>query len=249
MEEAAASLGASRLTTFRRIMLPNLAARDRWPEPRCPSPGPSSEFGATVLISGNMPVQDPGRLGRDLRPDRERRPSVAAAVSAVLLAALARGAARARSGCQRWGRRRGWHRRRAHDAAQPGLRAVAIFYVILLLFPARADRLAHLRARPRPGLGRADHSVGACTRFKVTSIVASWRSSPTRSSVSSPRSCCVRHQFPGRRLLNALIDLPDRGLAGRGRPGADPGLRQVRAPSAAGSHDHGIDIIFSLPAW
>jgi sulfate/thiosulfate transport system permease protein len=56
MEEAAASLGASRMTSFRRIVLPNLLPAI--------SAGAAlsfaraiSEFGATVLISGNLPFQ------------------------------------------------------------------------------------------------------------------------------------------------------------------------------------------------
>jgi len=56
MEEAAASLGASRLTIFRRVVLPNLLPAI--------SAGTAlafaraiSEFGSTVLISGNLPFR------------------------------------------------------------------------------------------------------------------------------------------------------------------------------------------------
>ena len=56
MEEAAASLGAGQLTTFRRIVLPNLLPAI--------SAGTTlafaraiSEFGSTVLISGNLPFK------------------------------------------------------------------------------------------------------------------------------------------------------------------------------------------------
>ncbi|MGQ0520880.1 MAG: sulfate ABC transporter permease subunit CysT [Actinomycetota bacterium] len=56
MEEAAASLGAGRLTVFRRIVLPNLLPAI--------SAGTAlafaraiSEFGSTVLISGNLPFK------------------------------------------------------------------------------------------------------------------------------------------------------------------------------------------------
>lgn len=56
MEQAAASLGASKITTFRRIVLPNLMPAI--------SAGTAlafaraiSEFGSTVLISGNLPFK------------------------------------------------------------------------------------------------------------------------------------------------------------------------------------------------
>jgi sulfate transport system permease protein len=56
MEQAAVSLGASRFTTFRRIVLPNLMPAI--------SAGTAlafaraiSEFGSTVLISGNLPFK------------------------------------------------------------------------------------------------------------------------------------------------------------------------------------------------
>lgn len=56
MEEAAASLGASRFTTFRRVVLPNLypaiAAGAALSFARA-----ISEFGSTVLISGNLPFK------------------------------------------------------------------------------------------------------------------------------------------------------------------------------------------------
>ena len=84
MEEAAASLGAGGLTVFRRIIFPNLApaivAGVALAFARA-----LGEFGSVVLISGNMPVQDRGRLGPHLQPDRERQRSGAAAVSVVLL--------------------------------------------------------------------------------------------------------------------------------------------------------------------
>ena len=71
MEEAAASLGAGPLTTFRRVILPNLRpailsgdrARLRPLDRRVRVAGPDL---------GQHPVQDRGLLGVHLRPDRER---------------------------------------------------------------------------------------------------------------------------------------------------------------------------------
>ena len=74
MEEAARSLGASELTTFRRIVLPNIL------------PGILSGRDDGVRARGRRdrrdrahlrqpPVQDRGRLGVHLQPDPERRPA------------------------------------------------------------------------------------------------------------------------------------------------------------------------------
>ncbi|MFN8121442.1 MAG: sulfate ABC transporter permease subunit CysT [Thermoleophilia bacterium] len=86
MEEAAASLGAGRLTTFRRIVLPNLV-------PAIVSGVGLSfskalgEFGSVVLIAGNIPYKTEvasvfiyGQIESDA-------PQTAAAVSVVLLTA------------------------------------------------------------------------------------------------------------------------------------------------------------------
>jgi len=84
MEEAAASLGAGRATIFRRIVLPNLypaiTAGAALSFARA-----ISEFGSTVLISGNLPFKTQvaavhiyGRIESD-------DPTGAAAVSVVLL--------------------------------------------------------------------------------------------------------------------------------------------------------------------
>jgi sulfate transport system permease protein len=84
MEEAAASLGASKATTFRRVVLPNLlpaiTAGAALSFARA-----ISEFGSTVLISGNLPFKTQvaavhifGQIESDNRP-------AAAAVSTALL--------------------------------------------------------------------------------------------------------------------------------------------------------------------
>ena len=79
MEEAAASLGAGGFTIFRRVIFPNLV-------PAILSgvalafARAVGEFGSVVLISGQHPVQDAGRVGPDLlrsiesdRPDGRGR--------------------------------------------------------------------------------------------------------------------------------------------------------------------------------
>ena len=84
MEEAAASLGAGRLTTFRRVILPNLtpAILSGVALAFARSIG---EFGSLVLISGNIPFKTEVAsvfIFSQIQSDRE---VTAAAVSVVLL--------------------------------------------------------------------------------------------------------------------------------------------------------------------
>jgi sulfate transport system permease protein len=105
MEEAAASLGAGRLTTFRRVVLPNLmpamAAGTALAFARA-----ISEFGSTVLISGNLPFKTQvaavhifGQIEADNTTGAAAVSTVLLAVSLVVLVAL--------DLLQRWAARRG----------------------------------------------------------------------------------------------------------------------------------------------
>ena len=105
MEEAALSLGASHFTTFRRVILPNLlpaiAAGTALAFARA-----ISEFGATVLISGNIPLKTqvaPVFVYSQIESDRL---AGAAAVSVVLLV-ISLTMLLSLDFLQRWGRRRG----------------------------------------------------------------------------------------------------------------------------------------------
>jgi sulfate transport system permease protein len=84
MEEAAASLGAGRLTTFRRVVLPNLlpamAAGTALAFARA-----ISEFGSTVLISGNLPFKTQVASVHIFNQIEADNTTGAAAVSTVLL--------------------------------------------------------------------------------------------------------------------------------------------------------------------
>src|SRR2546426_11656306 len=103
MEEAAASLGASRFTTFLRIVLPSIL-------PAILSgvalafARAIGEFGAVVLISGNLPFKTEvisvyifGQIESDNIPAAAAVSIVLLAASLLLLAAIA--------GLSRWGRR------------------------------------------------------------------------------------------------------------------------------------------------
>ncbi|MEV2237282.1 sulfate ABC transporter permease subunit CysT [Micromonospora sp. NPDC049891] len=84
-EEAAASLGASRLVTFRRIILPSLtpaiAAGAALSFARA-----VGEYGSLVLLSGNLPMRTEVASVRILSSIENDNPDSAAAVAVVLLA-------------------------------------------------------------------------------------------------------------------------------------------------------------------
>jgi sulfate transport system permease protein len=105
MEQAATSLGASRITTFRRIVLPNLLpailAGTGLAFARA-----MSEFGSTVLISGNIPFKtqvSAVHIFGQIETDN----TVGAAAEATILLVVALVVIVALDLIQRWGSRRG----------------------------------------------------------------------------------------------------------------------------------------------
>jgi sulfate transport system permease protein len=105
MEEAAASLGAGSLTTFRRIVLPNLVpaitAGTALSFARA-----ISEFGSTVLISGNLPFKTQVAAVHIFGQIETDNTTGAAAVATVLLV-VALAVLVALDVLQRWGAHRG----------------------------------------------------------------------------------------------------------------------------------------------
>lgn len=85
VEEAAASLGASRLTTFRRIILPSLTPAIAAGAALSFARG-ISEYGSLVLLSGNLPMRTEVTSVRILSSIENDNPDSAAAVAVVLLA-------------------------------------------------------------------------------------------------------------------------------------------------------------------
>lgn len=85
VEEAAASLGASRWTTFRRVVLPSLApavaAGAALSFARA-----TSEYGSLVLLSGNLPMRTEVASVRVLSYVENGSTAAAAAVATVMLA-------------------------------------------------------------------------------------------------------------------------------------------------------------------
>jgi sulfate transport system permease protein len=85
VEEAAASLGASRFTTFRRIILPSLAPAIAAGAALSFARG-VSEYGSLVLLSGNLPFRTEVTSVRILSSIENDNVAGAAAVATVLLA-------------------------------------------------------------------------------------------------------------------------------------------------------------------
>src|SRR5438309_10684606 len=105
MEEAATCLGAGRAIVFRRIVLPNLLpaimAGTALSFARA-----ISEFGATVLISGNIPFKTEVAAVHIFSQIESDNPVAAAAVSVVLLV-VALAVLGLLEALQRWTVRRG----------------------------------------------------------------------------------------------------------------------------------------------
>jgi len=84
VEEAAASLGASKLTTFRRIVLPSLAPAIAAGAALSFARG-MGEYGSLVLLSGNLPFVTEVTSVRILGSIENDNPAGAASVAVVLL--------------------------------------------------------------------------------------------------------------------------------------------------------------------
>ena len=84
VEEAAASLGASRFTTFRRIILPSLAPAIAAGAALSFARG-MGEYGSLVLLSGNLPFKSEVASVRILSAVENDNPEGAAAIAAMLL--------------------------------------------------------------------------------------------------------------------------------------------------------------------
>ena len=84
VEEAAASLGASRFTTFRRIILPSLVPAIAAGAALSFARG-MGEYGSLVLLSGNLPFESEVASVRILSSIENDNPAGAASVAAILL--------------------------------------------------------------------------------------------------------------------------------------------------------------------
>ena len=85
MEQAAASLGASRADDLPTRDPAQPRARRSWPGPRSSFARALSEYGSTVLISGNLPIKTQVASVQIFNQIQNDNPGGAAAVSTLLL--------------------------------------------------------------------------------------------------------------------------------------------------------------------
>ena len=74
--------------------------------------------------------------------------------------------------------------------------------------PGRADLLAHVRERPRRRSSTASPAEATIHAFQITAVVAFWAVLANTVFGVITALLLVRHDFRGKRVLNALIDLP-----------------------------------------
>ena len=130
--------------------------------------------------------------------------------------------------------------------ARHGLRIAALTYLFFLLVLPVALIMWRTFEHGLAPFVEALTSPSALHAFKVTLIVAAWAVVANTIFGVGVAILLVRHEFPGKRLLNALIDLP---LA------VSPvvvGLALILvygrfAPAGGWLEDIGIQVIFSIP--
>ena len=202
MEEAARSLGASELTVFRRIVLPNIL------------PGILSgvalafaravgEIGAIVLICGQPPVQDRGRRRCSCstrsraatRPARRPSRSCCSLISFVLLLAIG-------------GIRCAGDEARTCLGVGSALRAVALGLSLVVLLGPLAMVFWRTFEHGSTPLWRSLSDPNTVHAFKLTLII---------TAIAVPLNtvfgivcalAIVRQRFPGKGIVNAFVDLP-----------------------------------------
>ena len=209
VEEAAASLGASNWTTFRRVVLPTLA-------PAIISgtglafARAIGEYGSVVLIGGNIPRETQVASQYIQQQIEIDRPVNAAAVSVALLAiafvtlfvaaaVVGRGAAPGGGGAVRT------------DPPRPA-HACAPSPSVYLVVPARRADRAHPVAHLRAG-----HRRRSSTRSRTPAAISALNLSLLIVAIVVPLNvvfgvvtalALVRGRFRGRGLVQAVVDLP-----------------------------------------
>ncbi len=207
VEEAAASLGASRLTTFRRVILPSLIPAIAAGAALSFARG-ISEYGSLVLLSGNLPFKTEVASVRVLtfieNGDRGAASTVAAimlliALLVIIVLDVIQGS---------WPAVATSTYTRDPVPVRWGLRVITVGYVALLVaWPtalvfknALADGFAAMVQNLQdPEIAHALYLTGYVT---IIAVLINLVFGLTISIL------LVRHDFPGKRLLSALLDVP-----------------------------------------
>ena len=212
MEQAAASLGASRFTIFRRVIFPNLVPAVLGGSGLAFARA-LGEFGSLVLIAGNIPFDDPGLVALHLQPDRVRPARRRRAAVSVCLLVLSLAVARCSCPASSAGARAMPADDRARASAQrPRGRATACArsrsptWLLLLVAPARARLLRTRSTTASARSGRPSRAREALHALWLTILI---------TAIAVP--------------LNTIF-----GVVGGARAGAPPGARADRssAPSS-----------------
>ena len=207
VEEASASLGAGRLTTFRRIVLPSLVPSIAAGAALSFARG-ISEYGALVLLSGNLPNRTEVVSVRVLTYIENGNPGLGG-----------------RSGDADADGRAGRHRRARRDPEKGGppwlvpvcvspppvrwgLRLLAIVYVFLLVLWPVSLVVKYTFADGLTALSTALTDPDVIHSLQLTAVVA--LSAVLINLVFGVwmSILLVRYEFPGKRALSALLDLP-----------------------------------------
>ena len=207
MEEAAATLGATRPQTLPRVVLPALlpALLAGFGLAFARAVG---EYGSVIFIAGNMPIQrDRAAADRDAagairlcRCCRGRAGDAAAGLSRAAGAEFA--AAGAAPGPEP-----GWSRPAAEDPrCAPPRRAGVLVGVLLLGLPLVVVFAEALRRGWPVAQATADPDTIAA--IQLTLLVAAIAVPVNLIGGLAAAWCLAKHDFPGKRLLTTLIELP-----------------------------------------
>ena len=207
VEEAAASLGATRLTTFRRIILPSLVPAIAAGAALSFARG-ISEYGSLVLLSGNLPNRTEVASVRVLAYIENGDTTSAAAVATLMLL-VALGVIVALDLLQRRVARRGLRPRSA--GAPPGALGPAAARGRLRPVPRVAGRSLVVKYTFADGMATLTTTLSdpeVTHALRLTFVVALLAVLVNLIFGVGISILLVRYEFPGKRVLSALIDVP-----------------------------------------
>ena len=239
LEQAAHSLGASQLTTFRRIVFPNILPGDplgRRARVR--------EGGGRVRLARDHHRQHPVRHRRS-RPSTSSGASKAATRPAPPPSPSSCSRSRS-SRCSRSAPSA--TSRRGTTVSRLGLRFVALCYLaVILVGPLAIVFWRTFEDGFAPGVGRADHA-GDDPRVQADADHHGDRGAREHGLRHRLRDRDRAPQVPRQGAAQRVHRPAARALTRRRRASPSSCSTAAKAGSGAGSTDHGIEVLFALPA-